>query len=207
MKRFSDDKRQYVRQGLLDSGREHFARYGLKKTTMVDLTRPVDIAPSTFYQFFDSEEELYLEILEREGEEIAERVIAASLDAYDDPERAIATFLREIMDVIETNPLVRRIIVEDELDRLRAQFSDGELAAERERDVAYFLPYIEQWHDEGRIVGADPETAAHAIRAVTFLTLHEEDIGEDIYPVVRDVLIEAVAARLTTTGRDENELQ
>jgi hypothetical protein len=33
---------------------------------------------------------------------------------------------------------------------------------------------------------------------VTFVTLHEADVGEERYDAVRDLLVEAVAAGLTT---------
>jgi AcrR family transcriptional regulator len=75
MKGFSDERRTHIRRELLEEGRKLFTRYGLRKTTMADLTGPVDIAPSTFYQFFDSKEELYIKILEREGERFYERAV------------------------------------------------------------------------------------------------------------------------------------
>jgi hypothetical protein len=38
---------------------------------------------------------------------------------------------------------------------------------------------------------------ASALRAVTLLTLHREEIGTEIYPAVMDCLIRAVASGLT----------
>lgn len=197
MKGFTDAERDRIRERLLAEGRDLFERYGLRKTTIADLTDPVGIAASTFYQFFDSKEALYLEILDAESEVLADRVLSASFAAYDDPEPAIAAFLDAIMGEIETDPLIQRLIVGNELDRLREQFSDEEARVERDRAVAYFLPHIERWHAEGRLSGTDPETIAHAIRAVTFVTLHEADIGAERYDDVRDQLIAAVADGLT----------
>lgn len=93
MKGFSDEKRDLLREELLDTARKQFARYGLDKTTIADLTGPVDIAPSTFYQFFDSKDECYLAVLDRETERFYERAIAP-LEETDDPERAIREYLR-----------------------------------------------------------------------------------------------------------------
>jgi AcrR family transcriptional regulator len=195
---FTDAERERIRERLRETGRDLFARYGLAKTTIADLTDPAGVADSTFYTFYDSKEALYLELLEEEGEAIADRVVGASFERHDDPERAIAAFLRTICEAVETDPLVRRLVVEDELDRLRDRLSDAELAADRQQSVGYFLPYVEAWHEAGRLRGPDPETVAHAIRAVTFLTLHEEDVGEERYAAVRDLLVDAVAAGLAT---------
>jgi hypothetical protein len=44
---------------------------------------------------------------------------------------------------------------------------------------------------------ADPDALAGAVRAVVFLTLHREDIGEN-YETVRDLLVEVVADGVVT---------
>lgn len=201
MRTFSDSERARIHRQIRETGRELFARYGLRKTTIAELTDPADIAASTFYQFYDSKEELYLELLEEEGEAIADRVIGESFERYDDPASAIEAFLLAVMEEIETNPLVHQLVVGDELDQLRAEFSEAELAAERDRDVAYFLPYVEAWYEAGRVVGPSPEVVAHAIRSVTLLTLHEDDVP--LYDDVKETLVAAVARGLADTRGDE----
>lgn len=199
MRTFTDDERDRIRAQLRTAGREQFSRYGLRKTTIADLTEPADIATSTFYQFFDSKEALYRDILEAEGEALVERVIGSSFERYDDPERAIEAFLDAIMTEIETNPLIQRLVTEDEIQRLRASQPEADLAADRDESIGYFLPYVERWYDAGDLVGPDPLVIAHTIRAVTFVTLHEDDIGEEYYSATRDTLVRAVAAGLTRT--------
>jgi AcrR family transcriptional regulator len=194
---FSDEKRAYVREQLVEEGRELFARYGLKKTTIADLTDAADIADGTFYQFFDSKEALYVEILDREGEEIVPEVLAP-LEEEADPEAAIVGFLTRLMDEIETNPLVRRLLVEPrELERLREHRTPAERAADRQEELAYFLPYVEAWYDARQVHGPSPEVVANAIRSVAFLTLHREEIGPELYDETRDLLVRAVARGLT----------
>lgn len=196
MRSFTDAERERIRSEIRETGRELFARYGLRKTTIAELTEPADIAASTFYQFYDSKEALYLDLLEEEGEEIAARLMADSFEATDDPTEAIERFLLGVMAEIGTNPLVHQLIVGDDLDRLQASIPDAELAAERERDISYFLPSIEAWYDAGRVDGPSPEVIAHAIRAVTLLTLHEDEIP--MYQEVKETLVRAVANGLVT---------
>lgn len=196
---FTPVERERIRETIRETGRALFARHGLVKTTIADLTDPAGVADSTFYAFYDSKESLYLELLEEQGEAIAERIVGGSFERYDDPERAIAAFLRAICEEIETNPLVRQLVVEEELDRFREGLTDAEREADRQQSVGYFLPYVEAWYEAGDLRGPDPETVAHAIRAVTFITLHREDVGPERYPAVRDLLVEAVAAGLTVS--------
>ena len=196
---FSDEKREHIRERLLSEGRELFARYGLRKTTIADLTEPVGIASGTFYRFFDSKEALYVEILEREGEELLPELLEP-FEEHEDPEAAIVGFLTGLMDELETNPLMRRLVMDpDELQRLRDHHTDEELRRDRDESLAYFLPYVEAWYDAGEVDGPSPRVVASAIRSVSFITLHQEDVGEDLYPETRDLVIRAVARGLTTT--------
>ncbi|GAA5065339.1 TetR/AcrR family transcriptional regulator [Haladaptatus pallidirubidus] len=197
MPRFTDAKRERVRETLHETGRELFGRYGLRKTTLQELTEPAEIATGTFYHFYDSKEELYIEILKEYSREFAPRLLGNSFEEHDDPEDAIAAFLKLLTNEFESNSLIHQVIVEDEFDRIKAQYAEQKREAEREHDVAYLLPYIEQWYDDERVSGPDPEIIARAIESVAYITLHEDDIGEDHYPAVRDTLIAAVADGLT----------
>lgn len=197
MPRFTDAKRERVRETLHETGRELFGRHGLRKTTIEELTEPAEIATGTFYQFYDSKEELYIEILKEYSREFGPRLLRNSFEAHDDPEDAIEAFLKLLTNEFESNPLIHQVIVEDEFNRIKAQYAEQKREAEREHDVTYLLPHIEQWYDDGRMSGPDPETIARAIESVAYITLHEEDIGEDHYSAVRDTLIAAVADGLT----------
>ncbi|MEZ3143853.1 TetR/AcrR family transcriptional regulator [Halobaculum sp. MBLA0143] len=197
---FTEDERAAIRERLLAAGRERFARYGRSKTTVSELTDEAGIADGTFYRFFDSKLDLYAAVLEREGEEILPDLLAP-LEEEDDPETALAAFMRRVCGEIETNPLVERLLTDrEELDRLRDHYGPEGVAAEREQSLAYFLPYVEAWYEAEAVHGPDPETVASAVRAVTFVTLHRRDIGEELYEPTRDLLIDAVARGLTTTA-------
>lgn len=198
MPTFTEEKRNRVRESLRDTGRELFARHGVRKTTIAELTEPAGIGTGTFYQFYDSKEELYLDILEQSSEEVIPRLLRNSFEAHDDPETAIAALLEAALDEIESNPLFRQVLVDDEeINRIRAQVPDENIDERRDAAIQWFLPYIERWHADGAVVGPDPETIAHTIRAVVRLAQQKERIGADRYPEVRATLIAAVAAGLT----------
>lgn len=104
------------------------------------------------------------------------------------------------MDRVESDPLIQRIIVENELNQIRAHISDDEQENKQDEGssaIAYFLPHIERWYDDGRVAGPDLETITYAIWAVTYLTVHIEEIGAERYPAVRDTVITAITAGLT----------
>ncbi|RLE27205.1 TetR/AcrR family transcriptional regulator, partial [Candidatus Acetothermia bacterium] len=73
---FTDAERERIRERLLAVGRELFARYGLRKTTVEELARASGIAKGTFYLFFPSKEALYAEVLLREAPRMLGELIA-----------------------------------------------------------------------------------------------------------------------------------
>ncbi|GAA0253925.1 TetR/AcrR family transcriptional regulator [Haladaptatus pallidirubidus] len=197
MPTFTEEKKKQVRESLRNTGYELFAQYGIRKTTISELTEAAGIGTGTFYQYYDSKEELYVDILEEYNKELIPRLLQNSVEAYDDPEMAIAALLEETLDEFESNPLLKQIIIEDEVSYIRNQISAEEISERRNSTIEVFLPYIEHWYDEGKVVGTDPESIAHSIRAVARIAHQKEQIGEERYPKVRDTLIAAVAAGLT----------
>jgi AcrR family transcriptional regulator len=200
MKGFTDDQRERIRADLLDAGHELFAQYGLEKTTIADLTGEVGIGTSTFYQFYDSKEALYLAVLDREGEAIAHRLSEEGVIEGDDPATVVREFLRFLFDEIETNPLVRQLVVSDELDRLREYRTPEEREVDRAEEVETIRAFTDPFVEAGAVHGEDPELVARAVGAIPYLTLHEDDIGPDHYPEVRDFVIETFARGLAATG-------
>lgn len=204
MRGFSDEERDRIRANLLATAREQFSQFGLEKTTVDDLTEDVAIGRSTFYRFYDSKEDLYLDVLEAEGERVAQRMAAEGVVEGDDPATVVTGFLSFIFEEIETNPLLRAVIVEDELDRLRDHHSENEREAERDADVAAIRAFMDPFVDAGRVHADDPELVARAIAAIPYLALHEADIGGDHYAPVRDFVIKTFARGLARdAGTDQ----
>ena len=196
---FSEIEKTQIQQQLLETGRELFGKYGLKKTSIEDLTRPVGIAKSSFYLFFDSKEALYLALLLAEGPKIQERIMNASFLVTINMREAIVRFLHAIIDEIETNQLTRRLITHPEdLELLARRFSPEQMELKIERSIQLILPYIEQGQATGQIIDGKPEIIAGAIRSVTMLVLYKDSIGKDVYPEVLDMVINMVAKGLTT---------
>ncbi len=196
MRGFSDEERARIREELITAGRELFSQFGLQKTTIADLTEEVGIGRSTFYRFFDSKEELYLAVLEREGEAVSRRLADRAFGEREDPQVAVEEFLRFVFEEIETNPLIEQLVVSGDLDRLRDERTDAQREAEREAEIETIRAFLDPFVERGQLHSDDPELVARAVAAVPYLTLHQDDIGSDSYPAVRDFVIETFARGL-----------
>ncbi|UWG47834.1 Transcriptional regulator, TetR/AcrR family [Halanaeroarchaeum sp. HSR-CO] len=199
MTSFSESERERIEAKLLDAGRERFAKYGYRKTTIGELTDDARTARRTFYRFFDSKAARYVAVVEREAERILGPLITGTLADHDDPQIGVEHFLQELLAVIETNDHLQSMIVADEYDAIRSQVSPDNVEVRRNESLQALIPHIRRWQDEGEMVNRDPSVIAGVIRSVAFLPVQRVEIGEQ-YEDVRTLLIQSIASGLTTSS-------
>jgi Transcriptional regulator len=97
---FTSEEREIIRNKIIDRGKECFARYGIKKTSIEDLTRDLGIAKSSFYSFFNSKEDLFLQIYTEEREALKDNLLENSFLKYrKEPDKAIKAYLHYVLDI------------------------------------------------------------------------------------------------------------
>ena len=213
MTRFSDEDRERIRGELTEAGHELFALHGFDRTRVSDVTDAAGIGTSTFYQFFDSKEELYLAVLVAERERLFDQLEAAVAEA-ETPRAEAETILRTTLGQVRSNPLIRRLFVDGEIRRVEAQLDGasygdageeddaGACAAGDDRDgeapFERVLPQPEEWvaRDDFRI--DDPEIVRGLLRSLLFVTQARETpvVPDGTYDAVEETLIETVVAGL-----------
>ena len=205
-KAFSDEEKQRIRERLLKVGRECFTRYGLKKTTVEDLTRPVGIAKSSFYLFFESKEALYVELMMAEMPTMLKRLIDASFGATDDTREALILLLKEIVHEIETNEMAR-ILLDDpmELQRL-AEGLDFE--GIMNRSAGMFTPLydeIRKAQERGDMIQGDPAQISYALGLIKLLPVNRDRVPRELYDAMLDLAPQVIADGLTCPARRQKE--
>ena len=200
---FAENERARIREQLMEVGRELFPRYGLKKTSLEDLTRPSGIAKSSFYGFFDSKEELYMEILMEMRQEVKARILGASFEADEDAQGAIVRFLHAVVDELENNPLTRRLVTHpEELQMLSRKVTPEQMQANIEASSLPISSFIREVQERGEVIAGNPEVMSGVIRSVAILPLHKDEIGAD-YPEVLEMMIGLVADGLTRVEKEQ----
>jgi AcrR family transcriptional regulator len=202
MPTFSNAEREYIRSALLENAHRLFVQRGLKKTSLEELTGAVGIAKSSFYSFFESKEDLYLELLALERPEAEARLLPL-LEIRGEPADGIAQFIRETINYIERMPLTRRLITHPEEIRLVARRAKPEhLEAKFQYGTLPIVQAVAGWQAQSLVIDEPPEVIAGILRAVTMLMLHKDDIGSDIYPEVIDLMIRLIAQGLARSGNN-----
>ena len=197
MSRFTDRDRERIRSQLIDAGRELFTQFGFERTRISDLTAEVGIGTSTFYQFFDSKEALYVEVLLAERESL-EAEIAAAVAEVDDPREEVRVLLKTTLSEVRANPLISSLIVDGELralqDRIADAESNGDTIATAVGDSE--LPFAERWAELDAFRYDDPELIDRMFVSLVFTARSRNaPIGADTdaaYEEVEDALIETI---------------
>jgi AcrR family transcriptional regulator len=105
---FTKEDRLVIRQSLLQQGRKLFLRYGLRKTSVSELARAAGIAKGTFYHFFDSKEELCLEIFHLEESDLS-RGIQEILERHPDATEALRAVMEYSLRFVRGDSLLSRL--------------------------------------------------------------------------------------------------
>ena len=81
-----------VREQLVQSARQVFARYGYKKTALDDIAREARKGKSTIYYYFKSKDEIFKAVIDAEAE-IRAKSIDDQIAPIDDPQQKLKTYI------------------------------------------------------------------------------------------------------------------
>ncbi|MCF7804010.1 MAG: TetR/AcrR family transcriptional regulator [Candidatus Marinimicrobia bacterium] len=199
-KSFSSEEKTEIKNALLQTGEDLFSTFGLKKTTVEDLTEAVGIAKGSFYSFFESKEVLYFEIFRREEKKLKGKVLM-QLSGKEFSAPTFRDFLLEAFRLIGKNPIIRRMYLEDEYRYLARKLPQEYLDQHTSEDISELTPLIHQWQDAGQMIRRDPEIITSAIRALFLMILHRNEIGDDYFDDTVELLAESIANQLIPEER------
>jgi AcrR family transcriptional regulator len=151
------------RERLLEAAVRLYAEKGFHETTVDDIVGGARTSKSAFYEFFDSKEDCFRQLLEKEGGELASAVLAAASegewwDHRDRMRRGIRAFVhfcardRRLTRLL----LVESVGISPRVEEVRHQIQ-GRFAAMVEEEVRSAQP-----HDPF-YAAVDPEVFARAV--------------------------------------------
>ncbi|MFD2628087.1 TetR/AcrR family transcriptional regulator [Oceanobacillus kapialis] len=189
MPKFMQKEKEWINQELLQKGRDLFAKRGLKKTSISDITKAVGIAQGSFYNFYASKEELYLDILAQEEEKIREQLILPFFQSSPITRKSFKAFLLQAFSVMETNEFIRQLFAEGVMESLIRKLPQEKVAHLTSSDMDFFTPLIKKIQMQGAIIEEDTEVIIQLLRMVFLLFLQKEHIGEQRFEETMELLV------------------
>ncbi len=186
-------KRDMRRMEILEAAASLFSQKSYHDVTMDEVAHAVGVAKGTLYIYFDSKENLYLEIIGNAFEELValiEREIAKSQSA---PQK-LAQVLRLIFRFYSEHKDILRILSRDETHLIREHFEMTEHW--RLRGLKLYESIIREGIKEGSFKAVNPKLTAliiyGLIRSVTFYyggDKSPEKVSEEVYSVLADGIL------------------
>ena len=203
---FTAVERDTIRESLMEAGRACFLRYGLKKTTIEDLTKPVGISKASFYLFFDSKDDLYVELFLQEIPAMTDRLLDRSFRSTDDVREALVRLMRAIVAEIESNEM-SRILLEDpaELQRLADALKYDEILTRSASVFAPIVAAISEAQARGEIVEADPMQITFALGLVKLLPVNRDRVPAELYDGMLEFAPQVIADGLTCPAKRSSQ--
>ena len=193
---FTEQEKKNIRIRLIRSGKEAFGLYGIKKTSVEDLARKAGISKGAFYQFFPSKEDLYFAIIRDYETDQQNKIYRLMTEDKNMGRDLLRQVIKGIMEQIDYDPFLRRLLGKEEFDYLWHRFTPEQLETAMEADVDFASQLIGAWREQGKLKIDDPKMIAGVFRSIFFLFLHKKDIGEEVFPSVVDLLLDSSIERL-----------
>jgi AcrR family transcriptional regulator len=204
-KMFNDKEKQIIRDKLMEKGKEYFSTFGIKKTSVEELTNAAGIAKGSFYHFFSSKEELYFDLLEKEEESLKEEILNSMMQSKIITRSDFKQFLLQTLHKVDDNPFFRRLYNQDEYELLVRKVPQERLDAHAHRDMDVMITLIQKWQDQGQLISEAPEIIAGVLRSFFLLTLHKKEIGATQYNATIELIAHCIANGLIQEQAEIND--
>jgi AcrR family transcriptional regulator len=205
---FTEKEKEVIRRQLREKSQRLFELHGLRKTSVDEITAAAGISKGAFYQFYDSKEELFLEIMEEMESQLRESILGytvqpkanarKSLRARENvsARESVRRILSRFLLTYDAYPLLKNFNQAD-FDYLVRKLPAERAQAHFKRDEKFFDSFIKKVKREGIELKVAPRVALHLILSLFLLNLHRQEIGDQVYAETMNILTDLVARYIT----------
>ncbi|NLI54269.1 MAG: TetR/AcrR family transcriptional regulator [Clostridiales bacterium] len=193
-KTFTETEREYISERLISEAQKCLALYGIRKTTVDELIRRVNIPKGTFYLFYESKDRLFFDVILKFNDEVQadlfnEIASMSSAPNADELTDIILRFYRRLDD-----SFLPRLMQDGELEFFMRTLPPELSKLHAEHDASGIRNLL------SAMPGMQPQRAevfSAALRGVFMSILHKSEIGEEIFEDMLRVLIRGVVLQMT----------
>lgn len=191
---YSDQEREYIRKRLKEEAAACMGQYGIRRTTVDEIVKRVNIPKGTFYLFYKSKELLLFDVIQEQHELVNQKLYQAVSDLAGSEISAekITDLVFEFFKMTE-NMLVLKQLDASEVELLVRKLP-REVVEEHLQDDTDTIEKLFSLLPVKKEV--DIKTISAAFHAIYYATLHKKEIGEDQYDQALWMLIFGVVLQI-----------
>ncbi|MFX1600510.1 MAG: TetR/AcrR family transcriptional regulator [Promethearchaeota archaeon] len=204
-KAFTTEEKKIIKNNIINKGVEFFGTYGLKKTNIEDITNAVGIAKGSFYSFYNSKEELFLDVLGKAEEGLIKKITHLLKKMKKDPKGTFKEFLLFHINAPKENPIIQQIANKNVRDYLLRKLHNNPKLEQKLQTYEYIPQFIEMWQKQGLMINKDPEILAGMLKSIFTIGLDDETIeyiGREKFPEIIENLIHILVEYMIISDSD-----
>lgn len=190
-KSYSEQERAYIRERLKEEAADCLATYGVRRTTVDEIVRRVNIPKGTFYLFYQSKELLLFEVIQEQQQSINRRLfqVISGLSGTKVSAEELTDAIYAFYKMAEEMPILK-LIGTGEVELLARRLPREVVQAHLQDDtdtIGEMLAMLPVKKD------VDTNVVSAAFHAVYYATLHKAEIGEAYDQALRTLIYGIVA--------------
>lgn len=193
-KTYSEQERGYIKIRLKEEAAKCLAQYGVRRTTVDEIVKRVNIPKGTFYLFYQSKELLLFDAIQEQHEVITRELYQAisGLAGQELSVEKLTDVIFEFFKMTEKMPVLKLLDsgeVELLVRKLPREIVEGHLQDDTdtiEKMLALFPVKKE----------VDIKVISAAFHAIYYATLHKAEIGEEQYDEALRALIYGIVTQI-----------
>ena len=173
---------------LFNCGKELFSRNGFKDTNVSDITKTSGIGTGTFYNYYSSKEELFMEIYLEENEKLKKKIMK-SVNMDQDPGSVVKELMLLNLKGMKSNSILKEWYNKEVSLKIENYFREQKGLNGLDFMYQDFFEIIKKWQEEGKIRNDIDSTMIMAIfTSIITIEIHKEEIGLQYFPEILDYL-------------------
>ena len=182
---------------LYHTAKDLFIQNGFKETNISAIAKAAHVAVGTFYLYFDSKEQLFMEIFQEENTLLKQRCLAA-LDLTQPPLHVIRQMLALNQEGIQSSPILREWYRSDEFRKIEKAYREAHSIQSLNFLFDSFLDLVRRWQAEGTMrADIDSNMIMMMFAALINIDTHKDEIGMEYFPELLNLLTELLIKSLT----------
>ncbi len=185
---------------IMRCGKALFEEKGYKDTNVAEIMKRAGYATGSFYRYYPSKDDLFMEIYNQENVALKHQIIDA-VDLQAEPMAVMQELMMQNLIGMKANPILREWYNRDTFYKIERSFRQSNAIENVDFFAEGFTEVIRLWQREGRMradIGAEMIVAIFS--AFVNIDLHKEEIGMQYFPELMDHIGTFIMQGLTGEG-------
>ena len=190
---FTDYEKEVITRKLRDAARSYLTQYGIRKTTVEELAGKADIAKGSFYQFYESKEQLFLDVIFLFHDQIQQNL----LDKIEKIRQTLTPgkltdLIFSLFHEVESS-FMYPLLQSGELAQLIRMLPDESVKTHTEQDDLNMRLLLDMFPE---IRQEKLEVFSAALRGIFFTIFYKRELGEEIFPAALRTMIHGIVLQI-----------